>query len=733
MATDSHQPLLSSDISDLNKRRQCKFIPEWTLRSDFAAWLVPVDEDPHKAFCVYCKKLFPVSHGGLHDVKAHAKGKRHLLLTQQYFRNNSSFFSTNPFQVPGINHDWSQVKPPIFDSPSVDVSVNTRNIPFNLFNPVADSMSSRHRHIPDTSQQYCLRWKYHHSNLQLMFSQLLERESFCDVTLACEGKHIRAHKVMLSACSTYFDAIFSQHNENNPIVVFKDVRFEDLKALVQFMYKGEIKIENTQLTPLLKTAEELRIKGLAEVSWRDPHNASSSTSREEREEALEDEEDEEEMCMTPPKRARMSESSVNRPYPGLLPGVNIPWKQHAPLTMSTPKKTVRSTPDPKSNQDDDDIEIINDQHHQHHPGSKNTTTDMMVMNQRVEQIGNNKMRRSHEGVMRSNEGETDEGMKRGRGEGGDEVSDNERDLNQDELDEEDEDDDEMPMPIAPETVYDNPDMDDDDEDRLHVHEERNIFSEEEEDRREGGGGGEWEEEQSRRMRIMKKGRKDENGNEEEDDEEEEFEMPGMPAHLTSSSFSTLLDEDEFNKTNTSTEEKTIDYSKYSYVIKMNDFLDQGGRRPQFWDEPSTRRVMEAIKNKELEMKQGAEIMGVSYGTLYGRYRDAYGCLKHPYRVKEFWSEQGPSEILAKLRRKELSLFRAAELLNVTVTTLANYIATLRHPSPDLSDGDYAGGETPLSLFGSGGEASEGKDLKPEGKALGPELKPEITVGNPDGN
>lgn len=44
-------------------------------------------------------------------------------------------------------------------------------------------------------QQYCLRWKYHHSNLQAMFSQLLERESYCDVTLACEGKTLRAHKV----------------------------------------------------------------------------------------------------------------------------------------------------------------------------------------------------------------------------------------------------------------------------------------------------------------------------------------------------------------------------------------------------------------------------------------------------------------------------------------------------------------------------------------------------------
>lgn len=52
---------------------------------------------------------------------------------------------------------------------------------------------------------------------------------------------------MLSACSTYFDAIFSQHEENNPIVILKDVRFADIKALVEFMYKGEINVDNVSI------------------------------------------------------------------------------------------------------------------------------------------------------------------------------------------------------------------------------------------------------------------------------------------------------------------------------------------------------------------------------------------------------------------------------------------------------------------------------------------------------
>lgn len=102
-----------------------------------------------------------------------------------------------------------------------------------------------------------------------MFSQLLERESYCDVTLACEGKTLRAHKVnivlymlleklylydlkkkfqvMLSACSTYFDTILSQHDENKAIVILKDVKFSDIQALVSFMYKGEINVENVSI------------------------------------------------------------------------------------------------------------------------------------------------------------------------------------------------------------------------------------------------------------------------------------------------------------------------------------------------------------------------------------------------------------------------------------------------------------------------------------------------------
>ena len=58
-------------------------------------------------------------------------------------------------------------------------------------------------------------------------------------------------------------------------------------------------------------------------------------------------------------------------------------------------------------------------------------------------------------------------------------------------------------------------------------------------------------------------------------------------------------------------------------------------------------------------------------------------------MRDFWSEPGPAEVLAKLRRKEITLFRAAEFLNVTVHTLATYLSTLQGPDRISLAGDLS--------------------------------------------
>ncbi|XP_048005821.1 protein bric-a-brac 1-like isoform X2 [Leguminivora glycinivorella] len=115
-------------------------------------------------------------------------------------------------------------------------------------------------------QQFCLRWNNYQSNLANCFDQLLQTESFVDVTLACEGQSLKAHKVVLSACSPYFQTLFMDNPCRHPIIIMRDIKYCDLKAVVDFMYRGEINVSQDQITALLKVAETLKIRGLTDVS-----------------------------------------------------------------------------------------------------------------------------------------------------------------------------------------------------------------------------------------------------------------------------------------------------------------------------------------------------------------------------------------------------------------------------------------------------------------------------------
>lgn len=116
------------------------------------------------------------------------------------------------------------------------------------------------------SQRFCLRWNNHQSNMLSVFDQLLHDESFVDVTLAVDGQLLRAHKMVLSACSPLFQALFIGHPDKHPIVILKDVPYNDMRCLLDFMYRGEVSVDQDRLTAFLKVAESLRIKGLTEVN-----------------------------------------------------------------------------------------------------------------------------------------------------------------------------------------------------------------------------------------------------------------------------------------------------------------------------------------------------------------------------------------------------------------------------------------------------------------------------------
>lgn len=114
-----------------------------------------------------------------------------------------------------------------------------------------------------SSDQFNVRWNNHTSVLQNVFCKLLEGEQFVDVTLACEGQSIKCHRLILSACSTYFDRILTDNPSSKLVIYLTDMKFWELSALVTFMYSGEVSVSQQKLPDLFKAAETLKVKGLA--------------------------------------------------------------------------------------------------------------------------------------------------------------------------------------------------------------------------------------------------------------------------------------------------------------------------------------------------------------------------------------------------------------------------------------------------------------------------------------
>ncbi|KAI9580668.1 hypothetical protein GQX74_013576 [Glossina fuscipes] len=97
-------------------------------------------------------------------------------------------------------------------------------------------------------QYFSLRWNNYQNTMTSVFQQLREDLSFVDVTLSCEHGSLKAHKVVLSACSSYFQKLLLENPCKHPTIILPgDIIFTDLKTIIDFVYRGEIDVTESEL------------------------------------------------------------------------------------------------------------------------------------------------------------------------------------------------------------------------------------------------------------------------------------------------------------------------------------------------------------------------------------------------------------------------------------------------------------------------------------------------------
>ena len=133
------------------------------------------------------------------------------------------------------------------------------------------------------SDDIYIRW----NNFQVKstFQELREEKDFMDVTISCDGEQVKAHKVILSACSVTFRNLLKKNPapvidllvrisvnhilKNIPIHYFivQDVDPRDLTSILDWMYQGEVNIKQDHLNSFLALAEKLRVRGLCQNNF----------------------------------------------------------------------------------------------------------------------------------------------------------------------------------------------------------------------------------------------------------------------------------------------------------------------------------------------------------------------------------------------------------------------------------------------------------------------------------
>ena len=120
------------------------------------------------------------------------------------------------------------------------------------------------RVMNSSDEKLRLKWNEFHQNTKVSFRELRDDKDFSDVILACEDLELETHKVILSSSSPFFRRLLKRTSKHkHQLIYMRGFKADQLNAVVNFIYFGEVSILEKELKTFLTIAEELELKGLS--------------------------------------------------------------------------------------------------------------------------------------------------------------------------------------------------------------------------------------------------------------------------------------------------------------------------------------------------------------------------------------------------------------------------------------------------------------------------------------
>ena len=113
------------------------------------------------------------------------------------------------------------------------------------------------------SDKFCLKWNDFQTTVSSSFKTFRQEEDFCDVTLVSDDEvQMSAHKLIVSACSSFFKSILKKNPHTSPLLYLSGVDSTNLGYILDYIYQGEVQLFQDHLNPFMEVAQKLKIEGL---------------------------------------------------------------------------------------------------------------------------------------------------------------------------------------------------------------------------------------------------------------------------------------------------------------------------------------------------------------------------------------------------------------------------------------------------------------------------------------
>ena len=114
-------------------------------------------------------------------------------------------------------------------------------------------------------EKYKLEWDTYSDHLREMLHAMMKSNELTDVTLVCDDKRqFKAHKIVLSACSSVFKSIFNDLPQHNSVIYLRGIKHQEMEAILEFMYVGVATLNQERMSEFMNDAKNLEIKEISQ-------------------------------------------------------------------------------------------------------------------------------------------------------------------------------------------------------------------------------------------------------------------------------------------------------------------------------------------------------------------------------------------------------------------------------------------------------------------------------------